>query len=166
MQAVPVKKLTAQDKDAFMRLQKSLDKHDPHYFEDLMNRRALILYGVYENETLCAYGYLNFAPKYQLYRRLNCPEIQDLNVDPAYRGRGIATTLIAKMESAARDQNYDMIGISVGLYKDYGPAQRLYYKLGYQPDGNGLTYDRQYIEAGQHVRVDDDLCLMMIKTLN
>jgi len=57
------------------------------------------------------------------------------------------------------------IGISVGLTIDFGPAQRLYCKLGYMPDGNGVTLDREFVDDGQPVTVNDDLCLMMVKEL-
>ncbi len=33
------------------------------------------------------------------------------------------------------------MGISVGLNQSYGPAQRLYVKKGYIPDGAGMCYD-------------------------
>ena len=34
-----------------------------------------------------------------------------------------------------------IVGIGVGLYPDYGSAQRLYIKRGYLPDGHGATYN-------------------------
>jgi hypothetical protein len=57
------------------------------------------------------------------------------------------------------------MGIGVGMPTSYGPAQRLYVKLGYIPDGNGINYDRQSIAFGEFRPVDDDLCLMMVKAL-
>jgi hypothetical protein len=32
------------------------------------------------------------------------------------------------------------VGLGVELCADYGPAQMLYIKKGYIPDGNGVTY--------------------------
>jgi hypothetical protein len=72
---------------------------------------------------------------------------------------------VEAFETIALDQGAEKIGISVGLTKDYGPAQRLYFKLGYMPDGNGISYDREGITYGQTYVADDDLCLMMIKEL-
>ena len=57
------------------------------------------------------------------------------------------------------------MGIGVGLYTSYGAAQRLYCKMGYVPDGNGVTYDRKLLAAGEFRPLDDQLCLMMIKDL-
>ncbi len=111
------------------------------------------------------YGMLNWHPQYALYRRLGMPEIQDINVLPAMRKRGLATALIKHCEEAAHAKGCTQMGISVGLYADYGAAQRLYVKLGYIPDGFGVTYDRQGVRPGELRPVDDNLCLMMVKDL-
>ena len=111
------------------------------------------------------YGMLNRHPQYALYRRLGIPEIQDLNVVPAFRQRGIATAIIRGFEALARGEGASDMGISVGLYADYGAAQRLYIKLGYVPDGYGVTYDRAPVRPGEIRPVDDNLCLMLVKAL-
>ena len=115
---------------------------------------------------LVGYVFFNSQPKYNLYKRLGIAEIQDLNVHPDHRRQGYATMLIQACENISVESGDNMIGISVGLTADYGPAQRLYNKLGYEPDGNGVTYDRQAVEHGAKMSVDDDLCLMLIKTLH
>ena len=112
-----------------------------------------------------SFGVLNWAPRYALYKRLGIPEIQDLNTISAARGQGLASALIAHCEDLARKKSCDTIGISVGLHSRFGAAQRLYVKLGYVPDGFGVTYDRQPVTAGEFRPVDDDLCLMMVKAL-
>lgn len=118
-----------------------------------------------EREARVGFGMLNWSPKYALYKKLDIPEIQDLNVAAEARQKGIATALIQKFEELAREKSCEYIGVSVGLTKDRGPAQRLYAKRGYLPDGNGVTYDRQPVSHGQHLSIDDDLCLMLIKGL-
>lgn len=108
---------------------------------------------------------LNYQPRYAFYKRLNIPEIQDLNIVPNARRQGHAQSLIKHCEALVREKGHEMIGVSVGLSANYGPAQRLYAKLGYHPDGNGVTYDREPVaHAAQHP-VDDDLCLMLVKVL-
>ena len=57
------------------------------------------------------------------------------------------------------------MGLAVGLHRSYGAAQRLYARLGYMPDGYGVTYDREAVVPGDFRAVDDELCLMMVKTL-
>ena len=106
---------------------------------------------------------LNHKPKYTLYARLGIPEIQDIFVLPECRGQGIATSLIRHCESLCK---VDMIGISVPVTSAFGTAQRLYARLGYIPDGNGVTYDRDIVPTGTLARADENLCLMLIKDLN
>jgi hypothetical protein len=57
------------------------------------------------------------------------------------------------------------MGIGVGLYPGYGPAQRLYPKLGYRPDGHGVAYAERTVAPMEMVRLDDDLVLWMTKPL-
>lgn len=111
------------------------------------------------------YGMINWVPQYALYKRLGIPEIQDLNVLPAFRRRGIATALIGFCEDRARERDCTDVGICVGLHPAFGAAQRLYVRLGYVPDGFGVTYDRETVKAGEFRPVDDNLCLMMVKAL-
>lgn len=108
------------------------------------------------------YAVLNHRPKYALYQRMNIPEIQDVFVLPNARGKGVATALITYCEQHCQG---DMIGISVPVSPKFGAAQRLYSKLGYQPDGNGVTYDREPVSHDSRVKLDETLCLMMIKDL-
>lgn len=92
------------------------------------------------------------------------PEIQDLNVLPAYRRRGIGNALMDAAETRAAERG-DVVGIGVGLYVDYGSAQRMYVRRGYLPDGRGLMYDWKPVPPGESVRLDDDATLMFTKTL-
>lgn len=108
---------------------------------------------------------LNFAPRYALYSRLGMPEIQDLYVGGAFRRQGIGGAIIEACEKLARERGCDGIGISVGLHAGFGAAQRLYVRRGYVPDGGGVTYDRVPVGAGEVRPIDDDLCLMMVKSL-
>lgn len=108
---------------------------------------------------------LNWKPKYKYFAQENMPEIQDLNVLEAYRGRGFGRALVAHCEGIARAAGHGQIGIGVGLTASYGAAQRLYVQMGYVPDGFGVTYDRQGVRHGERVAVDDDLSLMLVKGL-
>lgn len=140
----------------------AISPNDPGYFERCLDEKRLIVLASTE-EGDCGCAMLTFNPRYSLYKKLGFPEIQDVAVIAAYRQRGLATKMIGYLETAAREEGYQGIGISVGLTKDYGPAQRLYAKLGYLPDGFGVTYDREAATAGQTYRLDDDLCLMLVK---
>lgn len=116
--------------------------------------------------TDAGFAIVNFTSRYQPFRRLHIPEIQDLNVIPALRGQGIATALIAACEDEARNDACEQIGLAVGLGKSYGPAQRLYAKMGYMPDGAGAMYDHRAPDDGKAYPLDDDFCLMLVKALS
>lgn len=114
-----------------------------------------------------AVGYVqvNWKPNYVPFRRLNIPEIQDLNVVPAARQQGIGDAMVAFCENLARAKGHDEMGISVGLYARYGAAQRLYVRRGYVPDGAGVSYDDVPVTAGDMRAVDDLLTLKLVKNL-
>jgi|GEM_PF-2157481 len=107
--------------------------------------------------------YLNAAPKYQVYRRMNLPELQDLRVLPGHRRKGIGEALVRAGEELVKTAGLTGVGVSVGLTARYGAAQRLYARLGYTPDGNGVTYNRDPVNHGETRAIDDDLTLMMVK---
>ncbi|TDD58778.1 GNAT family N-acetyltransferase [Kribbella antibiotica] len=92
------------------------------------------------------------------------PEIQDFNVLPKLRRRGIGTALMDAAESLVATRS-DIVGIGVGLYSDYGNAQRMYVRRGYLPDGRGLIYDGRQVPPMETVRNDDSLTLMFTKPL-
>jgi hypothetical protein len=62
-------------------------------------------------------------------------------------------------------KRFSIVGIGVGMYPDYGNAQRLYVKRGYVPDGRGLTYGGKVLAPMETVVNDDDLVLYFEKQL-
>lgn len=161
---VNIRQATEGDIPALYLLYDQVGKKDEGYFEACFEKDCLILIAS-RNKQDVGFGVLNFEPKYSLYQRLNIPEIQELNVIAEARQQGIATAMIEAFENIARNQGLENMGISVGLTKDYGPAQRLYFKLGYAPDGYGVTYDRLGVVKNQQCVLDDHLALMLVKEL-
>ena len=161
---IELRTATESDIPALYSLYEGMGKNDDGYFESCLKREYIILIASEEGQDV-GFAMLNFTPKYALYKKLDIPEIQDLNVLPDARQKGIATTIVNKCEELAEEEGKAQIGISVPLNKSYGPAQRLYIKLGYMPDGNGITYDREQVSAEHRYAPDDDLCLMMLKDL-
>ena len=159
-----LRQATEDDIDALYALYQKIGHKDDGYFESCLEKDCLILIAAQDNQDI-AFGILNFEPKYSLYKKLGIPEIQDLNVIPEARQQGCATALIEAFENIACDQGAEQIGISVGLNKDYGPAQRLYMKLGYIADGTGASYNRKPLDLTRPYPVDDDLCLMLVKNI-
>jgi GNAT superfamily N-acetyltransferase len=92
------------------------------------------------------------------------PEISDFNVLPQFRRRGIGSGLMDAAEALVAERS-DVVGIGVGLYADYGTAQRMYVRRGYLPDGRGLVYDGKQVPPGDLVRNDDAANLMFTKSL-
>ncbi len=163
MQDLIIREATKDDLSLLYALYDRIGKKDDGYFEQALDQAVVLI--CFAQDTPCAFCLLNWQPRYSLYRKLGIPEIQDLNVLPKFRRRGIATKLIDWCETRARAQKCELIGISVGLSKDFGPAQILYTKKGYIPDGNGVTYDREAVRAEKSYPIDDNLSLMMIKNL-
>ena len=56
-------------------------------------------------------------------------------------------------------------GITVGLFDAYGPAQRLYAKRGYIPDGRGICQGRRPLTQGETITLDHDIILWLTKDL-
>lgn len=99
---------------------------------------------------------------YPYFAENGIPEINDFNVIPTLRKRGIGHALMEAVETIALER-YGIVGIGVGLYRDYGHAQRIYAKRGYVPDGRGVMYKQQPVTPGTEVCVDDDLNLYFTK---
>jgi GNAT superfamily N-acetyltransferase len=64
--------------------------------------------------------------------RERCAEVRDVSVVPSHRRRGIARSMMAEMERAARGAGSRRIGLSVSLGHDDAPARALYEALGYR----------------------------------
>lgn len=116
-----------------------------------------------ENGTIAGYVQLVFLPIYLSFRHGDIPEIQDLNVAPDFRRRGIGQKLVEASEDVARAKGKKGIGLGVGLHAGFGAAQRLYARMGYLPDGAGACYDDIPLRTGEIKPLDDFFSLKMIK---
>lgn len=142
-------------------LKATKEKWEKYYEEQQKNRRTVIV--LEKAGALIGYGsYLRFS-EYAPFSGI--PEIHDVWIDELSRGLGYGTQLILALEELARGAGYKEIGIGVGLYSDYGRAQKLYFHLGYVPDGRGITYKYLSVVAGKSYPIDDDLILWLIKSL-
>jgi GNAT superfamily N-acetyltransferase len=116
-------------------------------------------------DAFAGYVTLNWHPEYPPFRAERIPEIQDFNVLPAFRRRRIGSALLDAAEALAAER-VGVVGIGVGLDPDYGPAQRLYVRRGYVPDGRGIAWRNSTVAYGDQVLVDDDLVLHFTRTLS
>jgi len=102
---------------------------------------------------------------YAGFRSRGIPLVHQIAVAEPVRRQGVATLLMDAAEQLARDRGIDKLGITVGLFDEYGPAQRLYGRRGYIPDGRGACRGRRPLSKGTRVTMDDDLIIWLTKDL-
>lgn len=134
---------------------------ESYLLEQEKNERIVWL--AFQQNIFAGYVTLKWCSAYPHFNQKNIPEINDLNVLPQFRRQGIASKLLDIAEEKAK-QTHSTIGLGVGLYADYGSAQRLYIKRRYIPDGKGITYQYELVPPGNLIRVDDDLVLWFVKS--
>ncbi len=136
---------------------------DDYYREQQEGIRTVAL--LEKDGEILGYGSLLRRPECPFFSSKKIPEINAIWIDEHYRRQGLGTALIKWLENLASQEGHRQIGIGVGLYRDYGPAQQLYFQLGFIPEGNGVTYKGQPTVAGQSYPLDDDLLLWLVKVL-
>jgi GNAT superfamily N-acetyltransferase len=114
---------------------------------------------------LAGYITIRWQSNNPLVRRENIPLIHDLLVFPAFRRRGIASRLMNEAETLIATRA-SKAGITVGLFDAYGPAQRLFVRQGYLPDGRGVCRAQRPLQKGEAVRMDHDVILWLTKDLS
>jgi GNAT superfamily N-acetyltransferase len=130
--------------------------------EQLAGTRACLVATV--DRQFAGYVTVNWVPTYSAFVEQQIPEIQDLNVLPRFRRKGLATRLLDRAEEEISLRS-SVAGIGVGLHPGYNQAQRLYVRRGYIPDGRGVTYRNHYVAEGMQVVLDDDLVLYLTKRI-
>ncbi|HEX3751504.1 MAG TPA: GNAT family N-acetyltransferase [Streptosporangiaceae bacterium] len=99
-------------------------------------------------------------------RRHGIPLLHQISVAEPYRRRGVATRLMDAAEGLARGRGVATMGITVGLFDEYGAAQRMYALRGYLPDGRGACLDQRPLVQGTVVTMDHDLIMWLTKELS
>lgn len=134
-----------------------------NYFKEQEEEKRLVLIAEHEGN-FAGYITLVWNSDYCVFKEQNIPEIMDFNVLEKYQKKGIGTELIKKAEDIAKAKS-TIVGLRVGLLHSYGKAQRLYVKLGYIPDGKGMSKDNYFYDYFEKVEVDDDLAIGFTKKL-
>ena len=145
-------------------LQTTKEKWERYFAEQQTSVRTVCIAKI--QDEFVGYGSLLKISKYPYFKEDGIPEINDVWVSMEYRGKGFGKRMIQHLEEIALQENHKQIGIGVGLYKDYGPAQKLYVRMGYVPDARGVTYKYQSVVPGDPHPVDDDLVLWLKKDLS
>ena len=112
-------------------------------------------------------GYVSMVweSNYAGFRSRGIPLVHQIAVAGPFRQQGVATLLMDAAEQLARDRGIVTLGITVGLFDEYGPAQRLYGRHGYIPDGRGACRGQRPLSKGTQVIMDDDLIIWLTKDL-
>ena len=137
----------------------------PSFFENFLaeqdaGKRVVLI--AFLGKYFTGYVTIKWKPDYPPFLAGGIPEINDLRVLRAFRRRGIATALLDEAERRIFAPS-PVAGIGVGLYADYGAAQRLYVLRGYVPDGRGAYHNNRPVSPGHNVFVDDELLLFFTK---
>jgi GNAT superfamily N-acetyltransferase len=141
---------------------KSVEIYERYLHEATMGRRWVRVASI--GRAFAGYVTVVTESGYEPFRTAGIPEIQDLNVLPAYRRRGIAGRLLDECEAWIAERS-EMAGIGVRLHPGYNAAQRLYVRRGYVPDGRGVTSHGRYVKEGELIAFDDGLVLWLTKPL-
>jgi GNAT superfamily N-acetyltransferase len=143
-------------------IHKPLSQYKRYYAEQCSGDREVLV--AFSEDKFAGYLTIVWKPDYQPFQDAGVPEVQDFNVLPEFRRRKIGTALMDHAEEFISTRS-KLVGIGVGMYPDYGNAQRLYVKRGYIPDGRGLTYSGNVLEPMETAINDDDLVLYFTKDL-
>jgi GNAT superfamily N-acetyltransferase len=131
------------------------------YLEEAQAGKRVVLVAEVDG-AFAGYVTIVWHSDYPPFRAAQIPEIVDLNVLIKQQRRGVATALLDEAEKRI-SQRSPQIGIGVGLTADYGPAQIVYARRGYVPDGCGISSHGQPVPPGATVVVDDGLGLSLTK---
>ena len=134
-----------------------------NYYKDQQEGTRLVFIAVCRGKVrgLCT---LVLQPEEGPWGGRGVPEIVDLSVFPDARGNGIGNKLLDVAESEAA-RRADSVFLAVGVHSGYGPAQRIYVKRGYIPDGSGVWYHGKVLEQYAPCANDDDLVLYLSRKL-
>jgi GNAT superfamily N-acetyltransferase len=107
---------------------------------------------------------IRWNPHYPPFREAGIPFIQNIEIRYDLRGRGYGSRVLEAVERLIGERS-PKAGICVALFDDYGPAQRLYAKRGYVPDGRGACHRFTPLQRGDVITVDGDHLLWLVKEL-
>ena len=138
----------------------SREENLTRYFKEQESGEREVL--VAEVESAVA-GYVTILPsaKHDPFAEVY-PELSDFNVFEPFRNQGIGSQLLEEAEKRVKFVS-NKVTLGVGLHLGYGPAQRLYMKRGYIPDGTGVWYQNQPLEMNTTIQNNDDLVLYLSK---
>lgn len=131
--------------------------------ENQKKQECSALLALYNGE-IAGYVFLYYKCRWGGLANCSLPCVVDLIVFEKYRKNRIATALMDIAEKIAKKYS-NRVYLDVCLNSEYGPAQRLYVKRGYVPDGKGAYYEEKVCEINAICKNDDELTLCLVKEL-
>jgi GNAT superfamily N-acetyltransferase len=134
------------------------------HFADHENGASTTILG-YEAGRLAGIVTIRWHARYPPFRDQHIPLIQNIEIRYQDRGRGLGGQMLerAEQEIALRSP---LAGICVGIFDEYGPAQRLYSRRGFVPDGRGVCQGHRPLKHGEPILLDHDILLWLIKDVS
>jgi ribosomal protein S18 acetylase RimI-like enzyme len=134
------------------------------HFQEHENAASTTILG-YEAGRLVGIVTIRWNCRYPLFRQRGIPLIQNIEIRYEDRGRGLGDQMLerAEEEIACRAP---VAGLVVGISEDYGPAQRLYAKRGFIPDGRGVCREFTPLKNGDQVIVGHHLLIWLLKDVS
>jgi len=133
-------------------------------FQDHDNGESTTILG-HEAGRLVGIVTIRWHSRYPPFRERQIPLIQNIEIRYEDRGRGIGGLMLERTEQEIALRS-PLAGICVGIMASYGPAQRLYVKRGYVPDGRGVCHPQEPLQEGETVTIDHDLLLWLVKDVS
>ncbi|MBE5786191.1 MAG: GNAT family N-acetyltransferase [Clostridiales bacterium] len=134
-----------------------------NYYQEQESGRRLVFIAEYQGE-VCGLCTLVLQSEEGPFGNQGIPEIEDLCVFFHVHKKGIGSRLLDAAEKEAA-KYAGQVYLAVGVHSGYGPAQRIYVKRGYLPDGSGVWYKGKVLDQYAPCCNDDDLVLFMSKEL-
>jgi GNAT superfamily N-acetyltransferase len=114
---------------------------------------------------VAGYATIVWESAYAGFRERRIPLVHQIIVAEPFRRQRVATRLMDAAEQLARDRGVSTLGITVGLFDEYGPAQRMYAQRGYVPDGRGACQGHRPLREGAQVTMNHELIMWLTKDL-
>ena len=138
---VSIRRMTGDDVGRLYRVFRCWGKERIRYQRYLLQQQRgerVVLVAMAGDEP-AGYGSVVWRSGYEPFRAAGVPEVVDLNVIDEFQRRGIATAIIHLAEREVAATGRAAVGISVVQSPEYRAANTLYPRLGYVPDGRGIT---------------------------
>lgn len=116
--------------DPLNELTEDATEHARRYFEDEVDSTDTAGYVVDIGDELVAYMVISEQTSPPIFTRGDTAHIDQLYVDPAFRGEGIGTALIERAESWANNRNCEGLTLSVDVTNE--DARAFYDRVGFR----------------------------------